>query len=348
MSKLAYIISLNFNPGHISHIIAGYKQMEEIGYESVCLIHPRFVDFLPAKMRCTVYGDGKIKPCAVAMFLFPSEKNIVVMLRLKLLGKVKILYLFHEPLDKIKSYWTADKNIIRILRIYLIGIVNAITVFLSDFIILPSKKALELYDDNKIYFNNRILIPLMFDDEYSENYRGVKRKYISYIGTVTSDHAFEEFISCIYYLINEGLYPGVDFLIATRSSLDYDKRIEAMMSTNRLKIISGTPLSNDLINLCYAESLVIWNAYNRTTQSGVLVKAFMFGVPALVMNNNVSEYVTHGGNAFALFDNKNKIEIVEALDNILSNREVYSLNCIRTFNEHFYYRKYNETMSSII
>ena len=29
----AYIISLNFNPGHVSHMVASYKQCEEMGYE---------------------------------------------------------------------------------------------------------------------------------------------------------------------------------------------------------------------------------------------------------------------------------------------------------------------------
>ena len=32
MSK-ALVISLNFHPGHVSHMVASYRQLEELGYE---------------------------------------------------------------------------------------------------------------------------------------------------------------------------------------------------------------------------------------------------------------------------------------------------------------------------
>ena len=68
----AYVISLNFNPGHVSHMIASYRQLEELGYESWMYIDYQFVDFIPQGIRYVVYGEGKPFHCDVAIFLFPS------------------------------------------------------------------------------------------------------------------------------------------------------------------------------------------------------------------------------------------------------------------------------------
>ena len=45
--KTAIIVSLNFNPGHVSHMVASYKQCEELGYKSSLYIHPQFKEYLP-------------------------------------------------------------------------------------------------------------------------------------------------------------------------------------------------------------------------------------------------------------------------------------------------------------
>ena len=45
--KTALIISLNFNPGHVSHMVASYKQCEEIGYKASYFVDPAFADYLP-------------------------------------------------------------------------------------------------------------------------------------------------------------------------------------------------------------------------------------------------------------------------------------------------------------
>ena len=323
--------------------------MKDLGYDPICLIHPKFVDFLPENVRYSVYGSDKLASCDVAMFLFPSEKNLRLIIRLRRMYKAKILYLFHEPLDSLKAYWTAEKSVFHILRTWVVGLVNAITVILSDAVILPSEKALMLYDRGVMYFNkNRAMIPLMFDDERTEKERTQVRKYISYIGTVTADHAFEEFLIFINYIIREGLYPQVKFLVATRSKVERDFCVESMLASGRLELIDGKPLSNEQINMCYASSFMIWNAYNRTTQSGVLVKAFMFGTPAIVLNSNLSEFTTDRYNVAAVVDNTSRKELLSAVEEILDNQEKYNLNCRETFSRHFYYRKYNDNVTELL
>lgn len=50
MIMRSLIISLNFNPGHVSHMLASYKQCEDLGYESVYYVNKKFVPFLPQKI----------------------------------------------------------------------------------------------------------------------------------------------------------------------------------------------------------------------------------------------------------------------------------------------------------
>ena len=166
MSNIAYIVSLNFNPGHVSHLIAGYMQMRDLGYNPVCLVNQKFIDFLPGEVKCAVYGNDELEPCTVAMFLFPSEKNLKLMRFLRRRYKSKIIYLLHEPLDNLKAYWFAEKSILHILKIWAVGIINALTVRRSNVVILPSEKALKLYNGSCLYSNrNSAMIPLMFADE---------------------------------------------------------------------------------------------------------------------------------------------------------------------------------------
>ena len=52
---------------------------------------------------------------------------------------------------------------------------------------------------------------------------------------------------------------------------------------DRLKLVVGKPMSNLEINNYFNKSLVVWNAYRRSMQSGVLPKAYMFGTPVIIV-----------------------------------------------------------------
>ena len=103
MSKVALIISLNFHPGHVSHMVASYKQMEELGYDSKYCVSEGFLPYLPAESCVSVYGKDKRSKVDVAVFVFPSQKNLLLIRKLKRQG-AKIIYIFHEPLAPMKEY----------------------------------------------------------------------------------------------------------------------------------------------------------------------------------------------------------------------------------------------------
>ena len=55
----ALIISLNFHPGHVSHMVASYKQCEKLGYELVYYVNPSFIPYLPKGSRIVSAVEGK-------------------------------------------------------------------------------------------------------------------------------------------------------------------------------------------------------------------------------------------------------------------------------------------------
>lgn len=350
------IVSLRYNPGHFSHLVATYKLFEEIGYTPYLYVNRRF-EKMDEKCEYKKYTSGsdlykKLGTIDVAVFWFPSIKNIVEIIRFRVKYKSKVIYIFHEPFDSIKNYFNSGFGVKKIIKICLINIVNIPTIFFSNSIVLPSNTAYNLYLKKYNYINkNASVIPLIFDDEAkSIALAEDSKKYISYIGTVAADHAFDCFLNFIELAINEDWYPSMTFVIATASklSLETKKRLDPFVNSGKLIITEGTPMSISQINLYYRKSLVIWNAYHRSIQSGVLPKAFMFGTAVIVVKKNANEFHNNFDNCILISDNKSIVEIKEGIDLILSNKESFFYNARKKFLETFYYRNRIESFRKLI
>lgn len=346
--KNALIISLNFRVSHIAHLIASYKQMDELGYNPYLYINPQLIPFLPTDVRY-ITKLKEIKKVEVAIFWFPALQNLATMLLLKLKYHSKILYVFHEPIEKYSIYKNLGLTNIQIISTYIKYCYTLSFLLLANAIILPSKKAFKLYKSSiSVKFNKNIhYIPLLFPDELT--LLSKKREYISYIGTIARDHAFEEFVKCVLSLSNDDNFPSdLKFLIATKNTVPMTEKLEQLIKIGRLKIIDGKPLTDEEINKCYSSSILVWNAYNRTTQSGVLAKASMFGTPALVKIDNLSEFSINDYNVKAIKSNTDIREITRGIIDVINNLETYSQNSRMIFESMFYYRVHNATIKSIL
>ena len=341
----ALVISLNFHPGHISHMVASYFQFEELGYESVYYVDERFVQYLPKDSRISIHGKDKVEDVTVAVFLFPSQKNLLLIRKLKRQG-AKIIYIFHEPLAPLKEYRKAGFSYKYLAKLWVINRISSLTVKWSDAVLVPSKKAEEFYHANPLYKNENVhYLPLLYDDERTERYAGMDRHYFGYIGTVAADHSFTEYLQFVEKAIVENRLPQLKFLIATKSEFEVP---QALAESPRVVIQKGRPLSDEEINGYYAATYVVWNAYARTTQSGVLAKSFMFGTPAIVLRKNLSEFTEDGKEVAAIEDNTSFEEIEKAVLGITADFEHYSNAARKRFEETFYYRQYNDTFSKIL
>ena len=344
MSK-ALVISLNFHPGHVSHMVASYRQLEELGYESVYCVDEAFVPYLPKDSRIYVYGKDKVADVKVGVFVFPSQKNLLLIRMLKQQG-AKIIYIFHEPLAPMKEYRKAGFSYKYLAKLWVINRISILTVRWSDAVLVPSKKAEEFYHANPLYKSENVhYLPLLYDDERTAQYADKTRFYFGYIGTVAADHSFNEYLQFVEQAIVENRLPQLRFLIATKSEFELP---QALAESSRVVIQKGRALSDEEINEYYATTYVVWNAYTRTTQSGVLAKSFMFGTPAIVLKKNLSEFMLDGQEVVAIDDNTSFEEIEKAVLRITENFDHYSFAARKRFEETFYYRQYNETFSKIL
>ena len=340
----SYIISLNFNPGHISHLIASYKQFEELGYESYYLVDERFRPYLPKDSRILNPSISFPAP-TIAIFTFPSQNNLKYLWWMKHKG-TKICYIFHEPLAPMRIYKKAGFSWRYLARLWVVDFISALTVKKSDAVLLPSRKAIDYYEKNPRYKNKHYhYLPLMYDDERGKSYTAIQRVYFSYIGTIAADHSFNEYVSFVEWAIINNALPDLKFLIATKSEF-YPGPI--LGESERVTIHQGRPLTNEEINSCYLSSVVVWNAYDRTTQSGVLAKSFMFGTPVIVLKKNVSEFMIPGKEVEVIDDNRSVEQIEEAVARIISQFEPYSTACRERFIKTFYYRNHNSQFKEIL
>ena len=341
----ALIISLNFHPGHVSHMVASYRQMAELGYGPAFCVAEGFVPYLPSGSNVIVYGKDVMPKTDVAIFVFPSQKNLLLIRKLKRQG-AKIIYIFHEPLAPMKEYRKAGFSYKYLAKLWVINRISSLTVKWSDAVLVPSKKAEEFYHANPLYKNENVhYLPLLYDDERTTQLAERKREYFGYIGTVAADHSFIEYLQFVEKAIAENQLSQLKFLIATKSEFEVP---QVLAESSRVVIQKGRPLSDAEINERYASTFVVWNAYARTTQSGVLAKSFMFGTPAIVLKTNLSEFTVDGQEVAAIDDNTSFEEIEKAVLRITRDFDHYSSAARKRFEKTFFYRQYNETFSKIL
>lgn len=348
MNKKALIISLNFNPGHLSHLLASYNQLKEIGYVPQLLVHKKFNQFEELKSYDVIHDIPEIKNYSALFFWFPAIQNLKIIFKsIFTQKKIKKIYVFHEPFESISTYRKAGFTFSKILRLLLILTVSYITCYFANLIILPSKKAVLLYK-NSIAFrkiNNKITkIPLIYLNENNHNFNYIEKKYFSYIGTVANDHAFNEFVKFICEANKNRI--KINFLIATKTKLD-SKFILDNLNYANVKLVYGKPLSNLEINKFFSSSILIWNAYYRTTQSGIMAKSFMFGVPVICLKKNRNEFTIEKNNTLFI-STFNFNEILTCYNFAIKNQIALEKKCINSFQDNFYYRKYNNKLNNFL
>jgi hypothetical protein len=116
------------------------------------------------------------------------------------------------------------------------------------------------------------------------------------------------------------------------------ERLAPHAAAGRLVIKSGRPLSNSEINEAYGSSLVIWNVYRRSMQSGVLPKAYLFGTPVLISAANRSEFFVDGEHGVEVSTRYDARELADSVRRVAVNFTRHSQSCRAAFLRHFDYR----------
>lgn len=339
----AILVSKRFNPGHVSHIEANAKILEANGFEVRFNVNKSFLSFPDCVMTGKETGFwSSLSLCKGDLLIcwFPSISVLFDIVIIKLFTKATAVYIYHEPYTSFSSYRAAGFSRIKALRVGAISIVSLTICALCNKIILPSARAFDALPRAKTDLFRYAKINLMFADETGPQTEGLTREFISYIGTIAEDHAFDDFVRAMQICISEKKLLPFKFLIATRSQLPEKHRdvINQCMSAGRLVIQSGSPMTNTQINRFFAQSFVVWNAYKRSMQSGVLPKAYMFGAPVLVSSGNQNEYFQDGVHGALISPDFAVGEFEQAIAQLKKNWLIVSQNCRNYYLQNFDYR----------
>lgn len=349
----AVLVSKRFNPGHVSHLLANAALFQSYGFDVCFSVHRKFLSFPDWKMKgrkFEIFNRPLLHEGDLFIVWFPSISVVFNLLFLKLLTRATTVYVYHEPYISFSSYRAAGFSLVKTLRITLISLVNWVICALSQKIILPSSRALDAVPKANKEPRRYAKINLIFADETRLETENLPREFISYIGTVAEDHAFDEFVRLVRGCITEQTLQPLRFLIATRSRVPerYRAVIDQCVSTGRLVLQSGSPMTNTQINRFYAQSFVVWNAYRRSIQSGVLPKAYMFGTPVLVSTRNQSEYFQNGIHGALISDHYTTQEFQQAIARLQTEWLVISQNCRNYYLNNFDYRALSSTFMNFL
>jgi hypothetical protein len=344
-AKTVLIVSLNFNPGHFSHLAACYRLCEELGARPLMYVDAGFDAMDPEGRFRKVHGRDEIAALGgaeAAVFWFPSLRNYPDSAWLKRKYRTRILYVFHEPYDSFGSYRRAGFSLAQTIRIGLIALAMLPAIRIADSVALPSKTTLALYEKRYARLNGAFdYLPLLFDDESGNSPPGAAEKNcFSYIGTVAKDHAFDKYVAFVKACVEGRWLPGLSFRVATKSVVPERERavLDSLRDSGRVSVVEGRPMTNEEINRHFSDSVVVWNAYDRSNQSGVLPKAYMFGAAVIVLSRNASEFIENHRTGVLVEDNGDADQIRKAVEEILARREGFLADCRGKFMETFYYR----------
>ena len=321
---------------------ANAKLLEGNGFKVCFNVHQKFLSFPDCAMNGKVSGLFSWLALGKAdLFIvwFPSISVVFNLLFVRLFTKATTVYTYHEPYTSFSSYRAAGFSWLKSVRVAAISMISRIICTMSDKIILPSARAFRTIPSAHIQPLRYAKINLMFADEFEPKLQGLKRNFISYIGTIAEDHAFDEFVRLMQDSITRQALLPKKFLIATRSQLPekHLDTIQQCISSGRLVLQSGSPMANGQINGFYAQSFVIWNAYRRSMQSGVLPKAYMFGTPVLVSTSNQSEYFEDSVHGVLISDLYTTQEFRRAIEHLQVEWITISQNCRAHYLQNFDY-----------
>jgi glycosyltransferase involved in cell wall biosynthesis len=346
------VVSLRFNPAFIQHLIAFGKMIRELGHDPAFVLNSAYSGFAELGAVADVFEpdfghDGGALSHAV--FLNPSVENQKMAASLKAKG-TKVLYVLHEPWQPMLNFvWT--EGLLPGLKGLLAHRISTPVIKLADVVILESRYGLKAYEASDVKYNrNCVYFPQIYDDEAPAEIDKLvaKKRYFGFIGALCRSHGFEDFLR--FMIDSFQRRTDLQFLIASRNPLPDEVRKNPIIAANldKVEVRCGRPMSNAEMNDCYSECFCIWNIYRRSTQSGVMPKAFMFGTPVLASSlGSFPEYVQDGVNGkFAVPGDRSRIH--KSIDEMRGDLKTYAANCRKTFLGEFFYRSKSSNFQELL
>jgi glycosyltransferase involved in cell wall biosynthesis len=358
--KTAAVVSLHFSPSHVSHMIALARLLQELGFSITFIQVEGYLSCSGfAAIGNTISAGGYYRsrdeqPFDVAIFCNSAMQNHSLARTMRARGTT-VLYIYHEP-EPIWSFSVLkSEGLIKTCRFVLSTLFSIKTVRACSGVIVCSLYGRTLYERYYQRFNSNVyVLPLLFDDEIGqelfEQMRNNKRAF-GFVGTACRSHGFDAFVAFVKYAIRNG--SNIPFTIATSvdltTTLHADLELAHLVSEGRIRMQHGQKLSNDQINQYYLQCFCIWNVYRRSTQSGVLPRAFMAGSPVLASRiGSFPEYVRAGVTGEFVDSSDDHAAILEAAERMREHSLSYAKECRSMFLGTFYWRSNLIQLAEII
>lgn len=343
------VVSLKFSPGHMAHLRA-YKELFSAAADEVSLFLVSDYKKYMGKMDEITYTDDfqiivKSRPDLVFIYNI-STSNIALAGACKKAG-IRTTYVLHEPRGSLKELMAEGKDTIKTIGA---NVVSSLICRKVDKVLLASETGKANYERYMRGCNrNYSVFPLIFMDEYDEE-KKYSRQYFSFIGGFTDVHACNEFLQFMEYGLTET--DDVKFMIATKTDVsEYLKKdtFQNAIADGRLVVQAGSPMTTEEINGYYRQSICVWNAYNRSTQSGVLPNALMQGAPVIVNENGAAKEIMKDRTVgcFIKMPPENK-QILDCYRYIEAHLEEMEQNARRVFLSKYCYCSYLDLAKEVI
>ena len=346
------LVSLRANPAFVQHMFAYAEALRELGYTPAFLVDPAYDDF--SNLQQAGLFLKSLPPALAAnpthaIFFNPALANLQIAKALKRNG-TRILYLYHEPWQMSLKY-LLDEGIRDTCKAILAHRFTIPMLRLADRVLVASRYALGVYQDSDIRYNPCVsYLPLLYDDDAPSRSDSLiqEKKYFSFIGNPCRAHGFDQFLNVMKAALP--LDMETQFLIASRFPLPKSVLREPIFTRNRSRIVlrCGRAMSNEEINTCYRESICVWNVYRRSTQSGVLPKALMFGAPLVCSNIGSFPQYLASGEAGRIVSGSDPAEILRAFRELQDNLPARANQCRRLFLSTFYYRAHIDQLAGLL
>jgi glycosyltransferase involved in cell wall biosynthesis len=336
-------------------MLAYGKLLRELGFSVSFVLDERYLAFAGFSAVGAAIPAGSYVPAGnqfeIALFYNAAAGNPALARRMRAFG-ARVLYIFHEP----ESIWNLlGEGWRQIVRFPFSTLSSIATLCVSSAVIVPSQCARSLYDRHYRRYNGNVFtLPLLLDDEIDparfEQARG-SRRYFGFIGSASKGHGIDEFVAFAKYAIRSG--STIPFVIATRRSLSgllrKDEEFSRLAGAGRILVRHGRVLSNDEINQWYLNCFGVWNVYRRSTQSGVLPRAYMAGTPVLARRiGSFPEYVREGSTGEFVDSGCEPAAILVAAEGMRKQFPVYADGCRRMFLETFHYQANGKRLAAIL
>ena len=344
MKPKIILVSHNFNPGHYSHLVASRKLFSELGYEIFRRTHPDFNNrkgFNIDAKKITFLESISLTKKDIYFIWFPSIQVFFEALFLRLFSNINIVYVYHEPYKSISNFLNSGYSFTKSLIIQFKLFISLMIAKLSHKIVMPSDNALNAVKSKN--FINLMKINLIYDKRVSSNIK-CDRSYFSYIGAIAEDHGFEEFIKFIKKYCEKYANPKIKFLIASKDKLTQKHKmiLKNPILKNHVDIKCGNSFTDEEIDNFFSQTVVAWNAYRRSMQSGILATSYMNSTPVIITNKNRSEFFQNKFNGIEISSSYDFNEILHAFNYIKENFEQLSHNCESSFNNFYFYKSAKE------